>query len=155
MSSNGVNVNSTRPKGLQSKGSQRDSVTLNGVQPRDTQSNGPVQTTPLPLSLLRIGAARLLSISRSTVSSEVYKKATLCILDFIGAAHGGTANPLGQSVLKYAANNVGFPVATAFGMETKVCASTAVFLNTILAHRYAPTLNDPVHVWRTQPDEDV
>lgn len=124
---------------FQCQNTSAPTMSTGGIKSHNAPSNGVQSNGNAPSPLLRLAIARLNSISSSTIPAEVYKKVTLCILDFIAAAHTGLASPLGQRILKYAANNIGKPEATAFGMKESVCGSTAVFINTTLAQMYVST----------------
>jgi 2-methylcitrate dehydratase PrpD len=86
-------------------------------------------------SLTCIAAKRLERISKGEFSNEVREKASLCFLDFLGAAQSGLLGQLSRSVLKYCTLRPGKPEAYVFGMDNRVGAEMAAFTNAILAHR--------------------
>ena len=85
-------------------------------------------------SLTNIAAQRLQKIAAGDFCPEVRRKAVLCLLDFLGAAQSGLQLSLSHSILKYCTLHAGKPEAYVFGGGQAVCAETAAFTNTILAH---------------------
>lgn len=85
-------------------------------------------------SLARIAARRLKQISAGEFSAEVRAKASLCLIDFMGAAQSGLSNPLSHPLLKYAELHTGKPEAYVFGSDHAMCAETAAFTNAVHAH---------------------
>ncbi|EXJ68018.1 uncharacterized protein A1O5_08633 [Cladophialophora psammophila CBS 110553] len=94
-------------------------------------------------SLLRFAASRLRRISEGQFSTEVREKATLCLLDWLGAAQVGAPNPLGRKVLEFATLHAGKAEAYVFGADMAMCAETAALTNAILAHSGA---RDDMHL---------
>jgi hypothetical protein len=86
-------------------------------------------------SLTRLAARRLEQISSGQLSAEVKEKASLCLLDFLGACQSGLGGDLGEPLLKYAALNAGKPEAFAFGTDKLICAETAAFVHAVLVNR--------------------
>jgi 2-methylcitrate dehydratase PrpD len=86
-------------------------------------------------SLLYLAASRLKIISHGQLSAEVRQKASLCLIDFLGAAQIGLQSPLARSILEFTVLHDGKPEAYVFGGDSAICAETAAFANTILAHR--------------------
>jgi 2-methylcitrate dehydratase PrpD len=85
-------------------------------------------------SLAYLAARRLKQICAGQFSSEVREKASLCLLDFLGAAQSGLSDQLSLSILTYSDLHAGKPEAYVFGRDEAVCAETAAFVNTVLAH---------------------
>jgi 2-methylcitrate dehydratase PrpD len=87
-------------------------------------------------TLAQLAASRLKQISAGDFSAEVKAKASLCLIDILGATQSGLLTPLAHSVLRYADLHAGKPEAYIFGSDKAVCAETAAFVNAVLAHRY-------------------
>lgn len=85
-------------------------------------------------SLTRIATKRLAQIAAGDFNPEVREKASLCLLDFLGAAQYGLSGPFSAHILKYASLRAGKPEAFCFAMDKGVCAETAAFTNAMLAH---------------------
>jgi 2-methylcitrate dehydratase PrpD len=85
-------------------------------------------------SLTRLAARRLQQISECHFSPEVRAQASLCLLDTLGAIQYGLTAELAGSLRTYASLNAGRREANAFGCAEQVCAGTAAFTNSVLAH---------------------
>ncbi|KAJ9499962.1 hypothetical protein LTR99_008591 [Exophiala xenobiotica] len=107
---------------------------MGSIGTQDEDSHNSVLSMDSTFILTRIAAGRLKEISAGNFSTEVRQKATLTLLDFLGAAQSGLLLPLSHSVLKYAARHPDQPEAYVFGIEKAMSAETAAFTNTVLAH---------------------
>ncbi|RFU24889.1 hypothetical protein B7463_g11448, partial [Scytalidium lignicola] len=94
-------------------------------------------------TLTYLAVERLKQISAGDFSSEVREKALSCLLDFLGAAQSGLLTQLSNSILKYAELHADKPEAYVFGSDRAMCAETAAFTNTVLAHSVA---RDDMHL---------
>lgn len=96
-------------------------------------------TTPVPgsISLIRLTVPRLQAIATQDVPSELSQKATLAILDYLGATASGLQAPWAPQIQKYARSRKGAPEAHSWASEENVSAESAAFVNAFLAHRYA------------------
>jgi 2-methylcitrate dehydratase PrpD len=86
-------------------------------------------------SLLCVAASRLRRISEGHFSAEVRQKASLCLLDFLGAAQLGGSSALGRKLVDFATLHAGEAEAYVFGGDKVICAETAALINSTLAHR--------------------
>jgi 2-methylcitrate dehydratase PrpD len=98
-------------------------------------TNGHTNAKP---TLTRLAARRIHEIATAQISEEVYRKASYCLIDYLGAVHSGLLLPWKDALLKYAKLNSGRPEAYAWGVNGEVSAETAAFMNATLAHRYGP-----------------
>ncbi len=87
------------------------------------------------ISLTGLAVRRLRQISAGEFDNEVRDKASLCLIDFLGAAQSGLLGLMSQSMAEYSVLRAGNPEAYVFGGDKAVCAETAAFVNTVLAHR--------------------
>ena len=85
--------------------------------------------------LTRLVARRLRDISLKELSTEVREKASLCLLDHLGACQVGLNGDLGAPLLKYAERHAGRSEAIVFGSNQKGSAETAAFVHATLSNR--------------------
>jgi 2-methylcitrate dehydratase PrpD len=86
-------------------------------------------------TLTRLAARRINEIATGQIPDEVYRKASYCLIDYLGAVHSGLLLPWKDALLKYAKLNAGKSEAYAWGVNGEVSAETAAFVNATLAHR--------------------
>ena len=95
--------------------------------------NGP-STTSTP-TLTTLTARRLHQIATSDLPTALYEKASLCIIDFLGAVHTGLQLPWKDALVKYVQLQGRKPEAYAWGVGRDVAVQGAAFGNAVLAHR--------------------
>jgi 2-methylcitrate dehydratase PrpD len=74
-------------------------------------------------------------MSKDEISTELRDKATLAILDYLGAIASGLQAPWAQHLVKYAKSRAGRNEAHVWGLQRDVPVETAAFVNSALAHR--------------------
>lgn len=94
-------------------------------------------------SLTRLAARHLLSPDFHDLPSEVKQKASLCLLDYLGATISGLSSPWSSSLLRYAETRPGAPEAHLWGSANPVSAEVAAFTNAALGHS---NIRDDMHV---------
>ena len=85
-------------------------------------------------SLTVLAARRLNQISEGHFSAEVRTKASLCLIDALGAMHLGLAHELAGSMRTFALQNAARGVAYTCVSGEQVCSETAAFVNGTLIH---------------------
>lgn len=96
--------------------------------------NGDVEQTP---PLLHLAVDRLEVIRREKLPQDVYDKAVLCLLDYLGALVSGLSAPWGASLLRYTqSSGSGRAEAWAIGVDSPISAESAAFHNAAIGHRY-------------------
>lgn len=97
-------------------------------------SNG-VPSPATDRSLTHQAAQRLQKIATNDVPQHLKQKASLALLDYLGAIASGLQAPWAPQVCKYARTRKGIREAHAWGVQQDVSAETAAFVNATLAHR--------------------
>ncbi|EXJ68956.1 uncharacterized protein A1O5_07888 [Cladophialophora psammophila CBS 110553] len=117
---------------------------LNQAQaPKDTvQCNGE-HNNPEP-TLTSLAAHRLEKIRNRKLTPVVEGKATLCLLDYLGALVSGLSTPWSAALLRYAQGaSPGRGNAHVMGLRSLVSADVAAFTNSALAHSI---IRDDMHL---------
>ncbi|KIW91751.1 uncharacterized protein Z519_07719 [Cladophialophora bantiana CBS 173.52] len=106
------------------------------------QCNGE-HNNPEP-TLTYLAARRLEKIRNSKLTPAVEEKATLCLLDYLGALVSGLSTPWSAALLKYAQGaSSGRGDAHVMGLKSLVSADVAAFTNAALAHSI---IRDDMHL---------
>ena len=97
----------------------------------NSKANGSTQP------LINLAVERLATLRNSELSDAVYEKATLCLIDYLGAVVSGLSAPWSPSLLRYAqkAASSGRGEAWAVGLDQLVSAELAAFTNAAVGHR--------------------
>lgn len=103
--------------------------------------NGDLKPTPPQRPpLLHLAVDRLETIRGEKVPQDVYDKAVLCLIDYLGALVSGLGAPWAASLLRYTQSagggGGGGAGAWAIGISELVSAESAAFHNAAVGHRY-------------------
>lgn len=98
---------------------------------------------PYSASLTHQTAQRLQKIASSDVSQQLKEKASLAILDYLGAIASGLQAPWAPSVCSYGRARKGISESHAWGIQVDTNAETAAWVNATLAHS---AIRDDMHL---------
>ncbi len=87
------------------------------------------------LSLIRLTTQRLQNLAIHEVHSQLSEKATLAIVDYLGAVATGLEAPWRPSLVQYARHRKNGSESYVWGLGTTASSETAAFVNAALAHR--------------------
>jgi len=104
-----------------------------------TSPNGTAPAEADRPPLLHLAATRLDTIRNEELPQEVYDKAVLCLLDFLGALVSGLSAPWAGSLVRYTKSTAGGGGVGngvwAIGIAEPVSVEGAAFHNAAVGHR--------------------
>ena len=113
---------------------------------------------PSAQPLTYLAAIRLQQIRDHDLEPMVREKATLCLIDYLGALISGLSSPWSSSLLQWAKISCpGGGSAQVIGLPELVSAETAAFANASIAHRCVMSRHeqDPINEGRTVSFETI
>ncbi len=109
----------------------------------DTRTAAETRPSGVAPSLTRLGARRLQAVATLDIPAELRRKASVCLLDYLGAVIGGLSAPWAPAIVDYVASRGGGVQAHQWGLGEPVGAEDAAFGNGALAHSL---IRDDIHL---------
>jgi 2-methylcitrate dehydratase PrpD len=90
-------------------------------------------------NLTQLAAEHILKVRLEDLTPEVETKALTCLLDYLGALISGLSAPWSKALLNYARTAISTTgTSTVIGLDGRVPADIAAFVNASIAHRQVP-----------------